>query len=202
MRESYQTRTKFYYDEACEIEFDHKGYYPISDTLSQSCEEKENLEASADDDGAFDTVSKDATLWELSHAPHRETAGHQMSITIYARGRDCLKGQADEAGKMMSLQERLTFSHASDTCMENDDGQSYFMKCMPEEKISIHGFDNANCAGEPKGVAELTREELCNAEWSGVYTTGSPVVQCGIGENWNDHVDSESSEDTPAASKK
>jgi len=184
MKEAYNVVTKFYYDEACEKEFDHKGYYPLSELLTKECEEMEHLESESDD---MKVVSKQAELWELSHAPHRETAGHQMSVSIYARGRDCKLGQADEAGKMLSLQERLTFYHGSKTCMENDDGHSYFMKCLPNEEISIHGFDNPNCEGEPKGVAILSREELCKAEWSGIYTTGSPVVQCGIGENWVEH---------------
>ena len=53
----------------------------------------EHLESESDD---MKVVSKQAELWELSHAPHRETAGHQMSVSIYARGRDCKLGQADE----------------------------------------------------------------------------------------------------------
>merc|ERR1711871_563043 len=124
-KEAYNVLTKFYYDAACVEEFDHKGYFPISELLTKECEEMEHLEAHDND---YDVVSKEAVLWELSHAPHRETAGHQMSVSIYARGRDCNLGQADEAGKMLSLQERLTFYHGSETCMENDDGHSCFMK--------------------------------------------------------------------------
>merc|ERR1711871_1158217 len=182
MEESYSVLTKFYYDQACENEWDHDGYFPIQDVLSTECDEKENLEK----DGIFDRVSKKSTLWELSHAPHRETAGHQMSISLYAKGHDCRAGQADESGEYITLQERLTFSHASDTCMENDDGHSYFMKCLPQGEVTIHAFDNPNCEGKEVGTALLSREELCHAEWSGIYTQGMPVVQCGIGENWND----------------
>jgi len=181
MQKSYSVLTRFYYDSACENEWDHDGYYPIEDILSSECDEKENLEG-----GIFHTVSKESVLWELSHAPHRETAGHQMSISLYAKGHDCRAGQADVSGEYNTLQERLTFSHASDTCMENDDGHSYFMKCLPEGEVTIHAFDNPNCEGEEVGTALLTREELCHAEWSGIYTQGMPVVQCGIGENWND----------------
>merc|ERR1712022_32018 len=97
MKEAYNVLTKFYYDAACLEEFDHKGYFPISELLTKECEEMEHLEAHDND---YDVVSKEAVLWELSHAPHRETAGHQMSVSIYARGRDCNLGQADEAGKM------------------------------------------------------------------------------------------------------
>merc|ERR1711871_909196 len=182
MQESYSVLTKFYYDKACENEWDHDGYFPIQDVLSTECDEKENLEK----DGIFDHVSKKSTLWELSHAPHRETAGHQMSISLYAKGHDCRAGQADESGEYITLQERLTFSHASDTCMEDDDGHSYFMKCLPQGEVTIHAFDNPNCEGNEVGTALLSREELCHAEWSGIYTQGMPVVQCGIGENWND----------------
>ena len=149
--------------------------------LSSECDEKENLEKG----GIFEKVSKESVLWELSHAPHRETAGHQMSISLYAKGHDCRAGQADVSGEYNTLQERLTFSHASETCMENDDGHSYFMKCLPEGEVTIHAFDNPNCEGKEVGTALLTRDELCHAEWSGIYTQGMPVVQCGIGENWN-----------------
>lgn len=181
MQHSYSVLTRFYYDAACENEWDHDGYFPIEDVLSSECDEKENLEKG----GIFEKVSKESVLWELSHAPHRETAGHQMSISLYAKGHDCRAGQADVSGEYNTLQERLTFSHASETCMENDDGHSYFMKCLPEGEVTIHAFDNPNCEGKEVGTALLTRDELCHAEWSGIYTQGMPVVQCGIGENWN-----------------
>ena len=50
--------------------------------------------------------------------------------------------------------------------------------------ISIHRFDNFDCEGEEIGIDVLSREDMCNALWSGDYTTGHPVVQCGVGENW------------------
>ena len=101
MQESYSVLTKFYYDKACENEWDHDGYFPIQDVLSTECDEGElgkrwylrSCVQEINPMGAF-------TL----HI--RRNCRHQMSISLYAKGHDCRAGQADESGEYITLQER------------------------------------------------------------------------------------------------
>ena len=58
------------------------------------------------------------------------------------------------------------------------------MKCLEGGDISIHYFKNPQCEGEAASTFVISREEMCKSEWSGDFTTGVPVVQCGVGENW------------------
>ena len=48
-----------------------KGYYPLSAMMPDECT------VTPDSDPVESTKFR---VWELSHAPHRETAPHQMSI--------------------------------------------------------------------------------------------------------------------------
>jgi len=181
---SYATVTKIFSDEACTKEWKpeyHDGYFPIVDTLSENCDEIEQDETYHV--GSYKDLSKESILWELSHAPHRETGGHALSISLFSRGRDCLAGQSDEAGLMTSLLERATWS-SSKHCMLDENGWSYRLKCLMNHEVSVHFFFNDKCDGEPDHYATISREDMCKAQWSGDFATGAPVVQCGIGENW------------------
>jgi len=193
--EEYTVTTRFFSDIACQKEWtneDHKGYLPIIDSLATSCdevmEEERFLVGSKD---AFKKVSKISNLWELSHAPHRETGGHEMSISLYSKGSDCIDGQSDETGKFSTLQERYTVSYGTKTCIQSDSGYSYIFKCLMNNEISVRAFANNDCSGEEYGPIIVTREQSCASKWSGIYTSGYPVVQCGVGENWESTVEPE-----------
>ena len=180
--------TRFYSDIACSKEWtdeDHKGYLPVLDTLATTCDEiKEEERFLVGTESAFKKVSKVSSLWELSHIPHRETGGHFMSISLYSRRSDCINGQADEKRKFTSLQERYTVSYGTKTCIQSDEGYSYIFKCLMNQEISIRVFLTDDCSGEEYGPKVMTRDESCSHTWSGIYTSGFPVIQCGIGENW------------------
>jgi len=181
---SFATVARLYSDDACTKEWKpeyHKGYFPLVDTLSEKCNEIEQAESYHK--GGFRDVSKQSVLWELSHAPHRETGGHAISISLFSRGRDCLAGQSDASGMMHTLTERATWS-SSKHCMQDENGWSYRLKCLMNNEISVHFFFNDNCEGKPDHYATVNREDLCKAQWSGDFATGAPVVQCGVGENW------------------
>lgn len=107
-----------------------------------------------------------------------------MSISLYSKKSDCFNGQADENGKFATLQERYTVSYGTKTCIQSDNGYSYIFKCLMNNEISVRAFANNECSGEEYGPFIVTREESCATKWSGIYTSGYPVVQCGIGENW------------------